>query len=236
MKSGKLTIAEREIPGILKKSLIIAEHSRLSEAVTTQVLIENAQAGDRHALNELCSRYMQRVVVAVRIRLGAKLREKMQSSDIVQQVMLDAFRKVKSFEFRTDGAFLHFLNKLVENRIRDEADRFEAKNREPAREIALDWGRSAQSGNPLEIKDFAARSPSDLAVLGEELGQLEKAMDRLGEKSTEQRDLLVAVKIEGRTYQELAEEQGTSEDAVRMRVKRAMIELTKIFKNLDASG
>lgn len=207
----------------------------MTETVTTQILVANAQAGDKHALNELCSRYMQRVVAAVRIRLGAKLREKMQSSDIVQQVMLDAFRNVNSFEFRTDGAFLHFLNKLVENRIRDEADRLEAKKRDPIREIALDLGRSGQSANPLDLEDIAARSPSDFAVLGEELGQLEKAMDRLGDKSTEQRDLLVAVKIEGRSYQELAEEQGTTEDAVRMRVKRAMIELTKIFRNLDVS-
>ena len=131
----------------------------MSESATTQMLIENAQAGDREALNQLCSRYQMRVVAAVRIRLGAKLREKLQSSDIVQQVMMDAFRRVNSFEFRMDGAFLHFLNKLIENRIRDEADRLGAQKRNPILEVALDKNHSDRSVKPLDLMDSHARSP-----------------------------------------------------------------------------
>ena len=48
-------------------------------------------------------------------------------------------------------------------------------------------------------------------------------MDRLAAESEEDRDLIVAVKIEGSTYAEIAEDRGLpAADAVRMRVKRAM--------------
>jgi DNA-directed RNA polymerase specialized sigma24 family protein len=45
--------------------------------------------------------------------------------------------------------------------------------------------------------------------------------------------LIVAAKIEGRTYRAIAEETDSTEDAVRMRVKRALTALARIYKNLD---
>jgi hypothetical protein len=63
----------------------------MSSTLTTQVLIDRVQHGNPSsrvaALNELCARYQERVLRAVRIRLGAKLRAKLQSSDVVQDVM-----------------------------------------------------------------------------------------------------------------------------------------------------
>ena len=49
----------------------------------------------------------------------------------------------------------------------------------------------------------------------------------------EARELIVAVKIEGRTYQEIAEALGKSQDAVRMQVKRALLALTNAFRVLE---
>lgn len=54
-------------------------------------------------------------------------------------------------------------------------------------------------------------------------------MDRL---SPEQRDLLVAVKLEGQTYSELAA--GTTVDAIRMKVHRAEQRLAAIYHELEA--
>ena len=92
------------------------------EPETTQILIQQVQQGNQKALEELCNRYYTRVLAAVRIRLGRKLRSKVESWDIVQDVMVDALRTIGSFEFRTEGAFLKYLNQVVRNRIRDEAD------------------------------------------------------------------------------------------------------------------
>jgi DNA-directed RNA polymerase specialized sigma24 family protein len=44
------------------------------------------------------------------------------------------------------------------------------------------------------------------------------------------------VKIEGRTYHEIAQESGKSPDAVRMQVKRALLALTKAFRGLEGES
>lgn len=206
------------------------------DPLSTQILVEQAQGGDRDALNQLCNRYLQRVFAAVRIRLGAKLRRRVESCDIVQSVMMEAVRGIDRFEFRTEGAFLNYLNKLVENRIRDKADHWAAQKRNPDREVSVYGARSQDAAIPLDIpEDSGALTPSRVLSLKEDLSRLETAMDLLAEKSTEYWDLVVAVKIEGRTYREIAEETGTSEDAVRMRLKRATVALANTYSDLSKS-
>jgi RNA polymerase sigma-70 factor (subfamily 1) len=217
-----------------EKSSFPSRPATVSDPHATQILIQQVQQGDRAALDELCDRYLMRVLAVVRIRLGAKLREKVESCDIVQEVMIDALGKIKSFDFRTEGAFLKFLNQVVENRIRDEADRWAAQKRSPDREVPLNAPRSDGERNPLDIVgERSAQTPSKVVSVREDLERLELAMDRLGEKSAEYRDLIVAIKIEGRTYREIAEENQSTEDAVRMRAKRAMLSLATIYKDLD---
>jgi DNA-directed RNA polymerase specialized sigma24 family protein len=46
-------------------------------------------------------------------------------------------------------------------------------------------------------------------------------------------ELIVAVKIEGQTYQEIGDALGKSADAVRMQVNRAMAVLKELFLELD---
>jgi DNA-directed RNA polymerase specialized sigma24 family protein len=67
----------------------------------------------------------------------------------------------------------------------------------------------------------------------EQLALLELAMDRLAKRSKEYRELIIKVKLEGRTYGEIAAETGMTPDAVRMRVNRAEAALAKIYKDLD---
>ena len=209
----------------------------MSEAITTQVLIEQFQQGDDRALNELFKRYQMRVLTAVRIRLGAKLRRKVESCDIVQDVMMDALRKLESFDFKTEGAFLHYINRVVTNKIRDEADHWKYQKRDMDRELPLEKRRSPSSSIPLPLaEDPGVPTPSKIIGLQEDLALLEQAMDRLGEENEEYRDLIVAVKIEGRTYGEIAEETGVSPDAVRMKVNRAMAVLARGFQDMRAWG
>jgi RNA polymerase sigma-70 factor (subfamily 1) len=207
----------------------------MPEMLTTQVLIDRVQQGDRSALDDLCTRYQQRVLRAVRIRLGAKLRCQLQSSDVVQDVMIKAIEGIDRFEFRTDGAFMKHLNCLVEHRIRDLIDHWQAQRRDPGREIPL-GGRSSSNGDPL--KDIEAPSgpgPSTLLVLAEDLERMERAMDGLSE---EHRELVVAVELEGRSYGELADEGrfGKTPDAIRMKLNRAKARLAQLYHELDGGS
>ena len=202
--------------------------------VGTEILLRQVQQGDRAALEELYNRYLMRVLAAVRVRLGPGLRRKIESWDIVQDVMMDALKKVDSFEYRSDGAFLKYLSRLVENRIRDEADRYSAQKRDQNREVPLVVGSSSGSEVPLDLSVApSVPSPSQILSTQEDLVRLELAMDKLGETSPEYRELIIAARIEGLTYREISEETGKSVDAVRMQLNRAMVALTKAFRELD---
>lgn len=231
MNSGSSPRGER---GFLENFLARGRATAVADADTTKLLISRVQAGDRDALETLCSRYLMRVLAAVRARLGAKLRQKVESWDVVQDVLIDAVRRVNSFEFRTEGAFLKFLNKIVENRIRDEADRWAAKKRDANLEVPLKPSSpdGADPYSTITLKQGWG-SPSGILSLSEDLSRLEAAMDNLTE---EYRELIVATKLEGRTYAEIAEESEISTDAVRMRLSRAMAALTREFRKLDGGG
>jgi RNA polymerase sigma factor (sigma-70 family) len=153
--------------------------------------------------------------------------------------MIDALRGINRFDYSSEGAFLKYLNRVVANKIRDEADKQNAQMRNAAREVSLEDGRSAQSGVPLisRLRDSGVPSPSQLLVLREDLALLERAMDLLPEKygtrGEDYRDLIVAVELEQRSYRELSEEYGKSPDAIRVQFTRAKAALTRVFQELS---
>jgi len=204
----------------------------MPETQNTKVLVRQIQLGDAEARDDLCRRYQERVLAAVRIRLGAGLRGKCESMDIVQEAMLDAFRNdLKSFEYESEGAFLRYLNQIVENNIRDEARKWAAQKRDQAREAG--GAAPDESGDRMAQVSGSVTTPSKIIGLAEDLSLLEEAMDRLGDENHEYRELIINTKIEGLTYAELADKDASSPDAVRMKAARAMEHLARIFQQLS---
>jgi len=205
----------------------------MPESLNTRILIEKIQGGDQNALNDLLQRYYPRVLAAVRLRLGPVLRIKLQSMDIVQDVMIETCQRIDTFKFSSDGDLMRFLNKVVLNRIRDQADIWTTHKRNLKKEVLLENDRSSSAENPLNsIAGRSGLTPSKIVSHLEDFALLEKAMDRLAEKSEESRNLIVDVEIEGRTYAEIAAETGSNSDAVRMRLARAKAALRVIAKSL----
>jgi RNA polymerase sigma-70 factor (ECF subfamily) len=203
----------------------------MPDPTATQALLQRVQAGDAAAVNELYDRYLMRVLAAVRARLGAELRSKVESWDVVQDALIASLKNVQSFQQSSEGAFLNWLAKIVENRIRDQLDYFRAEKRDHRLETPIAEKRSGESSIPLDLPEKRALpTPSEVLMLNEDLARLERAMDKLPDDA---RDLIVAVKIEGRTYDEIGKAAGKSADAVRMQVKRALAALTSAFRTLD---
>ena len=204
----------------------------VDDVTSTKVLLEQHRAGDAEALNALYGRYATRVLAIVRARLGAELRQRVQSLDIVQEAMLDSLKNLEKFDYASEGAFLKWLTVIVENRIRDQRDYYKAARRDIGKECPLENPRSVGSAIPLEIPDKSGlQTASRVMMLSEDMQRLEQALDHL---PTEARELIISVKLEGRTYQELADEMGKTSDAVRMQANRAMDALTAVFRELDA--
>lgn len=201
----------------------------MNAETNTQSLLFRVRTGDAEALNLLYERYLHRVLAVVRARLGPELRRKVESWDVVQDAMLASLRDVQTFDYQSEGAFIRWLSQVVENKIRDQVRFHHAECRDHRREQSVPTNESRENAH----FDIAGSGPvpGALLELSEDLALLEKAMDSL---SDDERELLVAVKIEGRSYSEIAQETSKSPDAVRMRANRAMAALTQAFQRLGS--
>ena len=184
-----------------------------SEAESTFQLLERAHAGDDAALEALFARYLKPLQRWASGRLPQWARNASDTHDLVQDTLLNAFRRIGSFEPRREGAFQAYLRQAVMNRIRDELRRTGTR---PAT-ATFDEEQHPHGGSPLED-----------AIGVETFERYEAALLRL---TAEEREAIVARVELGSTYEELAALLGKpSADAARMAVTRALVRLAEEMK------
>ena len=179
-------------------------------ADATYQLLERARSGDREALEVLFARHIPTLRRWASGRLPRWARDVADTQDLVQDTVLQVFKRVEAFEPRGDGALQAYLRQAVINRIRNE---FRSKSRRPPFE-SLDARAPADDTSPLEA-----------AIRQEQLDRYDAALSRLSER---ERDLIVARVEVGLTYEEIAEELGKpSWNAARMATARALLRLAE---------
>lgn len=186
---------------------------------STLSLLTRARAGDEEAMNDLFARYLPALQRWTRGRLPTKVRDLADTSDLVQEALVQTFKKIEGFEHRGEGAFHAYLRQAVMNRIRDELRR--AEHRPTV--LELDESQPDDRVSPLEA-----------AMGAEVIEQYEAALQRL---TDEERELVVARIELGLTYAELASALGRpSPDAARMAVGRALVRLAEEMGGAAASS
>ncbi len=188
-------------------------------------LLARFREGERAALNELYERYYDRILAVVRLRLGPKLRAKVEAQDVVQDVFMTGLQGLGNFVYRDEGDFFHWLCTLVENRIRDQADYFSAQKRNMDREVPLAPPRPSFESLYGPLREIVTTtSPATRAARAESTQRLEAAIDAL---PALQREALIMVRYEGLTLAKAGTHLDRSADAVRMLVARAIVALGK---------
>ena len=173
-------------------------------------LIDRARSGDQEALEQLFGRYLKPLQRWARGRLPGWARDLADTDDLVQETLVQTFKKIDGFEPRGVGALQAYLRQAVLNRIRDELRR---KRRQPEM-TDLDG---------LEV-DRAA-SPVEVAIGREAVDRYERALTRL---RPEEREVIIARVEMGYSYEELAEALGKpSRDAARKTAERALVRLAE---------
>lgn len=192
-------------------------------------LVLKAQEGDQQALNRLFERYYERVRRIVRLRLGSRLRESVDSGDILQETFIAAVRSFGNFEMREEASLINWLSRLAERQIIAAADYHGAKKRDQRRNVPL-GGSAVDTASvhvPLSYPDDTTQ-PLEKLALSEESGIVERCLDNLPE---EYRELIVLRNFAGASWDSVAEETGRpSAAAARMMHARAMIELGKLVR------
>ena len=179
-------------------------------------LAAQARDGDAIALEDLLVRYQDRLRRIVRVRLGARLRAKVESMDIVQEAMLVAARKIGDADLRSSAAIINWLSRIAENKIHDANDYFTAQRR--------DRGREAQM-NVVIQGESVGWEPADQGpqpCTGAEQLEVEAIVDdALSELVEAQREVFLLRHYCGADWSEVARELGRSVDAVQQLYARA---------------
>ena len=90
---------------------------------TSAALLTRAKRGDALATEALMGRYLTRLQRWASGRLTASARSLVDTDDLVQDALLNTFRRLEDFEPRHDGALLAYLRQAVQNRSRNELRR-----------------------------------------------------------------------------------------------------------------
>jgi RNA polymerase sigma-70 factor (ECF subfamily) len=187
--------------------------SRSVDAESTFHLIERARAGDQEAIERLFARHLKPLQRWASGRLPKWARDLADTDDLVQDTLVQTFKRIEAFEPRRVGALQAYLRQAVLNRIRNELRR---KGRQP----------DATDLEGIEIDN--AESPLEQAIGREAVDRYEQALQRL---SAEDREAIIAKVEMGYTNEELAEALGKpTPDAARKTAHRALVRLAEEMK------
>jgi RNA polymerase sigma-70 factor, ECF subfamily len=190
-----------------------SETSRSLDPESTFHLIERARAGDQEAMERLFARHLKPLQRWTRSRLPKWARDLADTDDLVQDTLVQTFKRIENFEPRRVGALQAYLRQAVLNRIRNELRR---KGRQP----------HATDLDGLEVE--SVESPLEQAIGQEAVERYEAALQRL---KAEEREAIIARVEMGYSFEELAEALGKpTPDAARKAAHRALIRLAEEMK------
>ena len=174
-------------------------------------------------IDELIARYLPRLYSFVRIRMGALLRSRESSSDLVQSVCRELLERRERFEVRDEVAFSHWLFETAFRKIQDRVRYHGAQKRSPAKE-------SSKVDDQLFFQGLAQASfadPAHQAEFTEELERFELAFEKL---PPQYRDMILYSRFLGLEHQEIAERTGMTKEAVTYTLSRALARLSTLLK------
>ena len=180
---------------------------------TTFELLDRARSGDAGAMDRLFARHLKPLQRWISGRLPRWARDMADTDDLVQDTLLQTFKRIECFEPRRVGALQAYLRQAVLNRVRDEVRR---KGRRPD-SIDLDGVELGGDDSPLEQ-----------AIGREAVENYERALQRL---RPEEREAIIARVELGYSYEALAEALAKpSVDAARKTAQRALLRLAEEMK------
>ena len=186
----------------------MAQDEAKTPAESSLDLLERAQAGDQSALNTLMARHLPRLRRWASGRLPRWARDVADTQDLVQDTLLQTFKRIDRFEARGDGALQAYLRQGVMNRIRDEHRKA---------------GRRPESAELDSQAPDSGASPLEQAIGQQAVERYEAALQRL--RASDREAIIARIEM-GFTNEELAQLLGKpSANAARMALERALVRL-----------
>jgi RNA polymerase sigma-70 factor, ECF subfamily len=175
---------------------------------------------------EQLERFRDYLRLLARLQLPARLRAKLDPSDLVQQTLLRAYTSLPGFRGQTMAELAVWLRRILASVLANAVRDFGRARRDVALERSLE---AAMEDSSLRLENWLAAaqaSPGELAQRNEQLLTLAAALNDLPE---DQREAVLLRYHEGLSLAEAAVRLGRTRPAVASLLRRALQQLRKAF-------
>jgi RNA polymerase sigma-70 factor (ECF subfamily) len=200
----------------------------------TDLLLGDAARGDSEAIRNLLERHRARLRRMVTLRLDSQLAARVDASDVVQEALFDAARKLAEYARERPLPFYAWLYRLAVERV---ADAYRRHWRCASRSVRREEVR-ATTGSDLRARMLADRlavtdlTPRHILIRRERQQQVTSALARLVPSD---RDVLLMRYVEDLSFPDIAAILGIGEGAAKMRHLRALQRM-RTHIECDGSG
>lgn len=191
----------------------------------TVELLNGAQKGDREAVDRLLDRHRNSLHRMVECRLNQGVARRVDASDIVQEALLTASRRLADYLQNPGIPFHAWLRQLARDRLADVYRRELADKRNIAREQPAP-ATDRSSISPLANVSDDQLTPATTLLRKEFAQRFQQAVDQLDDDA---REIVLMRHSEQLTNSQSAEILGLSEPAAGMRYLRALRQLKTIL-------
>jgi RNA polymerase sigma-70 factor (ECF subfamily) len=202
----------------------------------TADLLAAAEAGQPGAVDDLLGQFRDPLRKAVDLRLDPVLARRVDASDIVQDVLIEANQRLADYLKSPAMPFHLWLRHLAQDRIVDAHRRHrQAQRRSLDREQPIArpaWANESSASLVAHLVD-GERTPASEAIRTELADRLMAAIDELGE---DDREVILLRHHEQLANHEVAAVLGVSEAAASMRYLRALRRLRSVLVPGDDAG
>lgn len=190
-------------------------------------LTDRLRQGDASAVGEYIQTHRLQLLAYITRHLGPALRSRIEPEDILQELTIDALRRVAELA-GTDRDPFGWMCQIAEHRLIDAHRRlFGAQKRSAGREVGLDApGDDTQRSPLVNLLAASFTSPSQAFSRNQKEIQLLAALETLPDQGREALRLRYS---EGLATKEIADRLGKSDVAIRVLLSRSLARLQEVF-------
>ena len=202
----------------LIRRIIMSEPSRKG----LESLLLRARDGDLEATNELFATCRAYVGFLARSHVESWIQAKVDSSDLIQQTLMEAHQAFPKFNGQTEGEWVAWLKQILKHNATDFVRRFGAAKRRATLEIAISNGNDSTYFRAAPELSSGGESPSQVMVRREQEIQISEALATLPDSYQQ---VIALRNLQRLPFDEVAERMGRSRPATQMLWMRALKKL-----------
>ena len=185
-------------------------------------LLQRARSGDREATNELFETCRAYVGFLARSHVESWIQAKVDSSDLIQQTLMEAHQAFPGFNGQTEGEWIAWLKQILKHNATDFVRRFGAAKRRATLEVAISAGNDSTYFRAAPELSSGDETPSQIMSRREQEILLSEALAALPE---DYQEVIVLRNLQRLPFDEIAERMGRSRPATQMLWMRALKKL-----------